>query len=110
MASASRVVRRSERRYRQGTLVLETDFETEDGMVRLVDCMGLGNDQPNLVRVVEGVRGCVAMQMRFVPRFYYGRLIPSLGRIDWGVFAVAGPTSSGIPPTYLLQSRWMRSV
>ena len=84
-------VRRVERRYRQGTLVLETDFETEDGVVRLVDCMGLGNDKPNLVRVVEGVRGCVAMQMRFVPRFYYGRLIPSLGRIDRGVFAVAGP-------------------
>jgi GH15 family glucan-1,4-alpha-glucosidase len=40
---------------------------------------------------VEGVRGNVAMQMRFVPRFDYGSLVPALGRMDRGVFAVAGP-------------------
>jgi GH15 family glucan-1,4-alpha-glucosidase len=84
-------VRRVERRYRQGTVVLETDFETDEGVVRLVDCMPLREGHLGLVRVVEGVRGRVAMQMRLAPRFDYGRLIPSLGRIDQGVFAVAGP-------------------
>lgn len=84
-------VRRAERRYRPGTLVLETDFETDDGVVRLVDCMPINEKQIGLVRMVEGVRGRVAMQMRLVPRFDYGRLIPNLGRIDQGVFAVAGP-------------------
>ena len=84
-------VHRVERRYRQGTVVLETDFETDDGAVRLVDCMPPHDGHTDLVRVVEGVRGRVAMQMRLAPRFDYGRLIPSLGRIDQGAFAVAGP-------------------
>jgi GH15 family glucan-1,4-alpha-glucosidase len=84
-------VRRVERRYRQGTAVLETDFETDDGMVRLVDCMPPRDEHLTFVRAVEGVRGRVAMQMRFAPRFDYGRLIPSVGRIDQGVFALAGP-------------------
>jgi GH15 family glucan-1,4-alpha-glucosidase len=84
-------VRRVERRYRRDTAIVETDFETDDGVVRLVDCMPHREGHLNLVRVVEGVRGRVAMQMRLAPRFDYGQLIPSLGRIDRGVFAVAGP-------------------
>ena len=70
--------------------MLETDFETDDGLVRLVDCMPLG-EQNNVVRIVEGLRGRVAMQMQVRPRFDYGRLIPAIGRIDQGIFAVAGP-------------------
>ena len=84
-------VRRVERRYRPGTLVLETDFETSDGLVRLVDCMPLGDGHNDVVRIVEGLRGRVAMQMQLSPRFDYGRLIPAIGRIDQGMFAVAGP-------------------
>jgi GH15 family glucan-1,4-alpha-glucosidase len=82
--------RRVERRYRPGTLVLETDFETDDGFVRLVDCMPLG-EHSNVVRIVEGVRGRVPMQMQVTPRFDYGRLVPATGRVDQGMFAVAGP-------------------
>jgi GH15 family glucan-1,4-alpha-glucosidase len=84
-------VRRVERRYREGTLVLETDFETDDGVVRLVDCMPPHDGHVDVVRVVEGVRGRVAMRMHLSPRFDYGRLIPSLGRVDQGLIAVAGP-------------------
>jgi GH15 family glucan-1,4-alpha-glucosidase len=84
-------VRRVERRYRPGTLVLETVFETDDGAVRLVDCMPPRDEQADVVRVVEGIRGRVAMEMRLAPRFDYGRLVPALGRTDQGVFAVAGP-------------------
>jgi len=84
-------VRRVQRRYRHGTVVLETDFVTDDGAVRLVDFMPPHDGHTDLVRVVEGVRGRVAMQMRLAPRFDYGRLIPSLARIDQGAFAVAGP-------------------
>jgi GH15 family glucan-1,4-alpha-glucosidase len=84
-------VRRVQRRYRPGTLVLETDLETDDGAVRLVDCMPPQDGHVDLVRVVEGVRGRVAMRTRLSPRFDYGRLIPSLGRVDRGVTAVAGP-------------------
>ncbi|NOR66200.1 MAG: glycoside hydrolase family 15 protein [Woeseiaceae bacterium] len=84
-------VRRVERRYRQGTVVLETEFETDDGVVRLVDCMPIGGESIGIVRIVECVRGRVTMQMQLAPRFDYGRLIPLLGRIDQGVFALAGP-------------------
>jgi GH15 family glucan-1,4-alpha-glucosidase len=83
--------RRVERRYRPGTLVLETDFETDDGLVRLIDCMPLGDGHNDVVRIVEGLRGRVAMQMQLNPRFDYGELIPATGRIDQGMFAVAGP-------------------
>ena len=72
--------RRVERRYRPGTLVLETDFETDDGLVRLVDCMPLG-ERNHVVRIVEGLRGRVAMQMQVRPRFDYGHLIPATGRM-----------------------------
>ena len=83
--------RRVERRYRPGTLVLETDFETSDGLVRVVDSMPLGDEYVEVIRMVEGLRGRVAMQMRLNPRFDYGHLVPATGRIDQGMFAVAGP-------------------
>src|SRR6059058_3373640 len=47
-------VRRTTRRYREGTLVLETDFETESGTVRLIDCMPPRGESPDVVRVVVG--------------------------------------------------------
>jgi GH15 family glucan-1,4-alpha-glucosidase len=84
-------VSRVTRRYLPGTLVLETEFETNEGVVRLVDAMPLSEDHTDLVRVVLGVRGSVQMEMRFVPRFDYGRLIPTVGQIDQGLFALAGP-------------------
>ena len=56
----ARTVRRA---YRSDTLVLETDFETEDGTVRLIDCMPPWPDRSDVVRVVEGVRGRVPMRM-----------------------------------------------
>jgi GH15 family glucan-1,4-alpha-glucosidase len=86
-----REVRGVERSYRSETMILETEFETDDGVVRLVDCMPSGGGQTTVVRIVEGIRGSVEMQMRLVPRFDYGRLIPSLAHINQEVLAVAGP-------------------
>src|SRR5690606_38024450 len=51
------------RRYRGETLVLETEFETEHGVVRLLDFMTPRRKEPDLVRIVEGVRGTVRMTM-----------------------------------------------
>ena len=56
----------AQRRYREDTLVLETEFETADGLVRLIDCMPIRENHPQVVRVVEGVRGEVAMRMDLV--------------------------------------------
>jgi GH15 family glucan-1,4-alpha-glucosidase len=50
-------IRRVERRYRDGTLVLETTFHTDSGAVRIVDCMPIREDSLDVVRVVEGKTG-----------------------------------------------------
>ncbi|MGZ8578211.1 MAG: glycoside hydrolase family 15 protein [Actinomycetota bacterium] len=84
-------VRRTTRRYRAGTLVLETDVETADGTVRLIDCMPVRDVHPRIVRVVEGLEGAVPMQMRLTPRFDYGKTRPWLRGGGHVVAAGAGP-------------------
>jgi GH15 family glucan-1,4-alpha-glucosidase len=84
-------VRSSRRRYRGGTLVLDTDFETDGGAVTVTDCMPARVNAPDLVRVVEGKRGQVRMRFELVIRFDYGSVVPWVERIDGGVSAVAGP-------------------
>jgi GH15 family glucan-1,4-alpha-glucosidase len=87
------------RRYRDTTLVLETEFETLDGVVRVVDAMPPhadgGLDEPKLVRTVEGVSGEVEMRLRWVVRFAYGDSTPWVRRVRTGeqdhILAVAGP-------------------
>src|SRR5438874_381081 len=68
-------VREIRRRYRPETLVLETDFVTESGTARLVDCMPAHGKCAQLVRIVEGVKGRVAMKMELVIRFDYGSIV-----------------------------------
>src|SRR4051794_39963112 len=79
------------RRYREGTLILETTFETEEGSAVLVDGMGRRNDGTDLVRLLRGVRGRLALRMELVLRFEYGIVVPWLRRLEDGrLTAVAG--------------------
>ena len=80
-----------ERRYVPGTLVLETMFRTSDGVVRVVDCMPIRGEAPDVVRVVEGVSGAVPMEMDLVVRFDYGSTVPWVRRVDDALSLVAGP-------------------
>ena len=82
---------RVRRRYRPGTLVLETEFTTDTGTVRVVDCMPPRQHHPHVVRLVEGVRGRVKMRMELVVRFDYGRVVPWVRRIDGALSLIAGP-------------------
>ena len=84
-------VRRTRRRYRDGTLVLETELDTDSGTVRLVDCMPPRGRAPDVLRVVEGVRGRVPLRMELVVRFDYGSIVPWVRSIDGALVAVAGP-------------------
>ena len=84
-------VKQVRRRYRPGTLVLETEYEVEGGAVRLVDCMPPRSVTPDLVRMVVGVRGRVTMRMHLVIRFDYGSIVPWVRRIPRGIQAIAGP-------------------
>ena len=79
------------RRYRGDTLVLETEFETDDGCVRVVDFMPPHEPIPNVVRIVEGLSGAVPMHMELVIRFDYGWVVPWVRRIDGRLHAVGGP-------------------
>ncbi|MFL5759646.1 MAG: glycoside hydrolase family 15 protein [Thermomicrobiales bacterium] len=82
---------RVDRRYRPGTLVLETEFETTDGAVRIIDCMPPRNGSPEVIRRVEGLRGRVPMRLQLNGRFDYGRRIPLVRRVPSGVVSLAGP-------------------
>lgn len=82
------------RRYQPGTLVLETDFETAEGAVRLVDFMPRRADgPPRLVRIVEGLRGRVLMRLSLAVRPDYGAVKPWVEVVPDGALATAGPSS-----------------
>jgi GH15 family glucan-1,4-alpha-glucosidase len=83
--------RSTRRRYRDDTLVLETELETDSGAVRLVDFMPPRETKPDLVRIVEGVRGRVEMRMELVIRFDYGSIVPWVRNVDGTLVAIAGP-------------------
>jgi GH15 family glucan-1,4-alpha-glucosidase len=83
-------IKRCTRRYRAG-LVLETEWETEDGVVALIDGMPLRDERPNLIRIVEGRRGSVPMRLKLTVRFDYGSIVPWVRTIDGRWHAVAGP-------------------
>jgi len=83
---------RVRRGYREGTLVLETEFETDEGVVTLVDFMPLRGRNSDVVRLVRGKRGRVPVRMELIIRFDYGRTVPWVTRKDRDyTTAVAGP-------------------
>ncbi len=82
---------RSERRYRNGSLVLETTHTTESGVVAVIDAMVPDGDVHRLVRVVEGRSGSVEMRSELRVRFDYGNIIPWVTKRQGGVCAIAGP-------------------
>jgi GH15 family glucan-1,4-alpha-glucosidase len=79
------------RRYRGHTLVLETEWETPTGAVRVIDCMPPRGASPDLVRVVEGVSGEVSVASELRIRFDYGHIAPWVTIEGREVHAVAGP-------------------
>jgi GH15 family glucan-1,4-alpha-glucosidase len=89
--SPTEPIRAIRRQYRDGSLILETEFETESGSATLVDCMILREDMPELLRVVVGTRGQIRMNLELVIRFDYGSVVPWVRRTDSGISAIAGP-------------------
>lgn len=83
----------SRRRYRGDTLVLETEWDTASGTVRVIDFMPPRDQQPDVVRIVEGVSGEVTMHSDLRLRFDYGHVIPWVHRAGTQLGAIAGPDS-----------------
>ncbi len=82
------------RRYRGDSLVLESEWDTPRGTVRVIDFMPPREDAtPQLIRIVEGVSGRVPMRSALRMRFSYGWVVPWVHKIDERTVAVAGPDS-----------------
>jgi GH15 family glucan-1,4-alpha-glucosidase len=84
-------IRALRRQYRDDALILETEMETGDGVVRLIDFMPPRGDNPDIIRIVEGIRGEVSMEMELIIRFDYGHIVPWVRKRHGGLEAVAGP-------------------
>lgn len=102
--------RRVTRRYRPGTLVLETVFETAGGAVRITDCMPMSNGRADVLRLVEGLRGRVAMHMELVMRFDYGSIVPWVRREDGMLVATAGPDTLELRTPVKTHGRDLRTL
>jgi GH15 family glucan-1,4-alpha-glucosidase len=89
--SPAEPIRGIRRRYREGTLILETEFDTKSGSATLIDCMTPRNEMPELLRVVVGTRGQLRMNLELVIRFDYGSVVPWVRRTARGISAIAGP-------------------
>jgi GH15 family glucan-1,4-alpha-glucosidase len=81
----------SRRRYRGDSLVLESTWESPTGTVRLLDFMPPRGRAADVVRIVEGVSGRVAMRMDLVLRFDYGHVVPWVSSENGELAAIAGP-------------------
>lgn len=105
-------VRQVRRRYREGTLILETDFVTDEGEVTLVDLMPFGTEDSrhDLARLVVGKRGAVSMRTELVIRFDYGRIVPWVRRRGDGIRAIAGPDAIDLHTAVPLEGKDFHTV
>ena len=81
------------RAYRPDTLVLDTEWETDEGAIRVTDLMPQRDRAPDLVRVVEGLSGRVTVRSTLRLRFDYGSIVPWLRKSEGHRVAIAGPDS-----------------
>jgi GH15 family glucan-1,4-alpha-glucosidase len=85
--------RATRRRYRGDSLVLESEWDTGRGTVRVIDFMPPRDGAPQLIRIVEGVSGRVPMCSTLRMRFAYGQVVPWVHKVGDRTVAVAGPDS-----------------
>ncbi|MFJ5224851.1 glycoside hydrolase family 15 protein [Streptomyces sp. NPDC088400] len=81
------------RRYRGDSLILESEWDTPRGTVRVTDFMPPRDGAPQVIRIVEGISGRVPMRSALRMRFSYGRVVPWVHKVDNRTVAVAGPDS-----------------
>ncbi|MFL5824892.1 MAG: glycoside hydrolase family 15 protein [Thermoleophilaceae bacterium] len=92
----------AERRYLDDTNVLETEYETASGRVRVTEAMTLHDEGPlswnELPRRVEGLAGEVPMSWRLEPRFDWGRALPEISARDGGFELRSGTDAIRLDP------------
>ncbi len=98
------------RRYRPGTLILETEITTATGTIAICDFMPIRDTDPTIVRIVEGRRGHVAVDMELTIRFDYGSVVPWVRRSDHTLRAVAGADALVLHTPVATEGRDFRTV
>ena len=98
------------RRYRPGTLILETEWETREGRVRVTDFMPPRDEVVDIVRIVQGLRGSVTMRGELALRFDYGQVEPWVRHDTRGFQAVAGPDAAYLTTRVPVRDQERRSV
>ena len=98
------------RQYRGDTLVLETEWDTTEGRVRVIDFMPPRDQAPDIVRIVEGLAGSVAMTSDLRIRFDYGHVVPWVRNVGGALVAIAGPDSLTLRGPVAHAGRGMTSV
>lgn len=101
----------TDRRYRNGSLILETTFTNAEGSVLLIDFMPPKGNASDVIRIVVGVEGRVKMRSELVIRFDYGRTIPWVSRLENGVLrAIAGPNMLLLDTPVSLRGEDMKTI
>jgi GH15 family glucan-1,4-alpha-glucosidase len=98
------------RRYRPDTLILESEWETSTGRVRVIDFMPPRETKPDIVRIVEGLQGRVDMRTELVIRFDYGSIVPWVRRLDGDRIAIGGPDALVLRTPIDVRGENMRTV
>lgn len=98
------------RRYRQGTLILETEYRTDTGTVTLIDWMPPHDTNINVIRSVVGLKGQVRMTMELIIRFDYGWIVPWVRRRDRLLEALAGPDALDLQTEVELEGKGLSTV
>ncbi|MFF5703125.1 glycoside hydrolase family 15 protein [Streptomyces sp. NPDC012794] len=93
-AGAEEGERCTRRAYIDGSLVLESYWETDEGTVKVVDFMPQRDSAPDVMRIVEGVSGRVTVRSTLRLRFDYGHVVPWVRRSEGDRVAIAGPDSA----------------
>jgi GH15 family glucan-1,4-alpha-glucosidase len=98
------------RKYRGHSLILETEFDTEGGSVRIIDFMPLSDERWDIVRIVEGLTGRVDLRMELTVRFDYGSIVPWARRSEGILLLTAGPDTLELASSVAVQGENMHSV
>ena len=103
-------VKSVQRRYRRDSLILETDFHTSRGSVRVIDFMPVSDQRWDVVRIVQGLTGKVALRMELVVRFDYGSIVPWVRRSDDLLLITAGPDTLELASSVAVEGENMKTV
>lgn len=103
-------VKSVQRRYRRDSLILETDFHTSRGSVRVIDFMPMSDERWDVVRIVKGLTGKVALRMELVVRFDYGSIVPWVRRADDLMLITAGPDTLELNSSVAVEGENMKTV